>query len=708
MRDRTAARFAWGIGAFCLISLLASLVLLALDARAIDSVLTAQFAWFLNCAITGVLGVLIATRRPRNPIGWLLLAIAVGNAVYLPADFVAIYGQLHGVKPDGWVEWPAWVFNWTGAFGAFLLMILIFVFPNGRLPGPRWRWVAWLAVAGAVLSTVSSMVQVAPQQLSPRLPAVPNPIRAESLSAITSDTGPVSWLLIAALLGLVITSVVIRRRRATGDERVQLRWFTYAALATIALVLLGFAIEPFNGGAGGNISGAGFDLGIGVAVPLTIGLAVMKYGLYDIDVFISRTLVYGSLAVFITAVYVGIAVGIGTLVGSGGKPNLALSILATAIVAVGFQPVRERVQRIANRLVYGKRATPYEVLSEFSGRVADTYAADALLPRMAQVLREGTGAESATVWLRGTAELRPAATYPDGVGKHESLPMGDGSLPVITDATRMVEVRHQGELLGALSVSKRRGEPLTPIEQKLVDDLAHQAGLVLKNVGLSADLQARLDELRASRQRLVHAQDLERRRLERNLHDGAQQHLVALKVKLGLAEMLIGRDPAKAAVTLEQLKGDADDALETLRDLARGIYPPLLADKGLVVALELQARKAAVPVHIQADRVERYPQEVEATVYFCVLEALQNVQKYAQATAVVVRLCHDEETLTFVVEDDGAGFDLATVRKGAGLTNLADRLDALGGSLNVVSTLHVGTTLTGSMPVVSRAVAAVR
>ena len=237
------------------------------------------------------------------------------------------------------------------------------------------------------------MVQVAPQQLSPRLPAVPNPIRAESLSAITSDTGPVSWLLIAALLGLVITSVVIRRRRATGDERVQLRWFTYAALATIALVLLGFAIEPFNGGAGGNISGAGFDLGIGVAVPLTIGLAVMKYGLYDIDVFISRTLVYGSLAVFITAVYVGIAVGIGTLVGSGGKPNLALSILATAIVAVGFQPVRERVQRIANRLVYGKRATPYEVLSEFSGRVADTYAADALLPRMAQVLREGTGAE---------------------------------------------------------------------------------------------------------------------------------------------------------------------------------------------------------------------------------------------------------------------------------------------------------------------------
>ena len=304
---------------------------------------------------------------------------------------------------------------------------------------------------------------------------------------------------------------------------------------------------------------------------------------------------YGSLAVFITAVYVGIAVGIGTLVGSGGKPNLALSILATAIVAIGFQPVRERVQRVANRLVYGKRATPYEVLSEFSGRVAETYAADDVLPRMARVLQEGTGAESATVWLRGLTNCVQQRRIQSSMGTHQAVPMSNGTLPALGDATRAVEVRHQGELLGALSVTKRRGETLTPIEEKLVDDLAHQAGLVLKNVGLSADLQVRLDELRASRQRLVQAQDLERRRLERNLHDGAQQHLVALKVKLGLAEMLLGRDPAKAMATLEQLKGDADEALETLRDLARGIYPPLLADKGLVVALESQARKAIVP-----------------------------------------------------------------------------------------------------------------
>jgi signal transduction histidine kinase len=478
------------------------------------------------------------------------------------------------------------------------------------------------------------------------------------------------------------------------------------AVATSVLLIVGLLL-PQNSSATNDPWTLVNTLGFGVALPTAIGFAVFKYRLYDIDIIISRTLVYGSLAVFITAVYVGIAVGIGTLVGSGGKPNLALSILATAIVAVGFQPVRERIQKVANRLVYGKRATPYEVLSEFSGRVAETYAADEVLPRMARVLQEGTGAESATVWLRGMAELRPAATFPDAVGAHQSVAMSNGSLPALADATRAVEVRHQGELLGALSVTKRRGEALTPIEQKLIDDLAHQAGLVLKNVGLSADLQARLVELRASRQRLVSAQDMERRRLERNLHDGAQQHLVALKVKLGLAEMLLGRDPAKAAATLEQLKGDADEALETLRDLARGIYPPLLADKGLRVALQSQARKATVPVTVEAEGVGRYSQDVEATVYFCALEALQNVQKYAGASSIVVRLSESSDTLGFEVDDDGAGFDTATAKRGAGLTNMADRLDALGGSLDVSSTPGAGTRVHGTLPVQSRAAAAV-
>jgi signal transduction histidine kinase len=267
-------------------------------------------------------------------------------------------------------------------------------------------------------------------------------------------------------------------------------------------------------------------------------------------------------------------------------------------------------------------------------------------------------------------------------------------------------VQHQGELLGALSVSKRAGESLTPIEEKLLKDLASQAGLVLKNVGLTAQLLQRLEELRASRQRLVAAQDEERRRLERNLHDGAQQNLVALKVKLGLAEMFTERDPARARATLAELKTDTDEALETLRDLARGIYPPLLADRGLVAALESQARKATVPVAVETDGVDRYPKEIEAAVYFCVLEALQNVQKYAGGSPATVRLRASADALTFAVEDEGAGFDAATQSKGSGLQNMEDRLDALGGSVTVASTPGRGTRVAGTIPIAAALAAA--
>ena len=368
---------------------------------------------------------------------------------------------------------------------------------------------------------------------------------------------------------------------------------------------------------------------------------------------------------------------------------------------------RERLQKIANRLVYGKRATPYEVLSEFSERVAETYAAEDALPKMARVLAEGTGAEQATVWLRTGDELRPSASWPAPESVNGNGPVvavrpvaiAGSDIPVIPGADRAAAVRHQGELLGALSVTKRAGETLTPIEDKLLDDLAHQGGLVLKNVGLTAELLQRLEELRASRQRLVAAQDEERRRLERNLHDGAQRNLVALKVKLGLAEMFAEKDPARAKATLAELKADTDEALETLRDLARGIYPPLLADKGLAAALESQARKATLPVEVVADGVGRFSQDIEAAVYFRVLEALQNVQKYAAASRATVRLRTEADELRFEVDDDGAGFDAASAKKGSGLTNMEDRLDALGGGVVVDSAPGRGTQLRGHVPV---------
>jgi signal transduction histidine kinase len=694
---------AWGIAGFAYLIIGFAIALAIMNGPALRNI--DLVGAFVQAAVPSIaialVGGLIASRQPRNPIGWLLLFGATATALQGLAGQYAVHTVMvdRGSLPG--VEWMAWLGSTVGGLvypGTVVLILLLF--PNGRLPSTRWRSVMWLDLALAAVNNGLGFLDPAPIA-SPGVPSVPNPLVLAHINGL--EMGPIGYVVFLGGLLVVLAaavSLVIRLRRARGAEREQVRWVAYAlgttVLISIAYTLAGLAVPTLQNNVVGNvIVVAGFGLGL----PAAIGVAMLRYHLYDIDIVISRTLVYGTLAVLITAVYVGIAVGIGTLVGSGGKPNLGLSILATAIVAVGFQSVRERLQKIANRLVYGKRATPYQVLSEFSGRVAESYAAEDVLPRMASVLRDGTGAELATVWVRADGRLRRAAASPVSNAGAEPLDLNGSSSPEIPGADRSVLVRHQGEVLGALTITKRRGESITPIEVKLMDDLAHQAGLVLKNVGLTADLQARLVDLRASRQRLVAAQDDERRRLERNLHDGAQQHLVALKVKLGLAEMLASRDPERARATVAELKHDADEALETLRDLARGIYPPLLADRGLPTALQAQARKATLPVTIEADGIGRYSQDTEAALYFCILEALQNIQKYAQASSAVVRLREDGDRLSVEVADDGRGFDVSTTIRGNGLTNMEDRLDALGGTLQIASSPGNGTTLRMILPV---------
>ena len=419
--------------------------------------------------------------------------------------------------------------------------------------------------------------------------------------------------------------------------------------------------------------------------------------MFDIDVVINKAVLFGALAVFITVVYVAIVVGVGALVGSQASP--VLSAAAAAVVALAFQPLRRRAQRVADRLVYGKRATPYEVLSEFSERVGQTYASDELLPRMARALGEGTGAARADVWVRVGKELRSEAIWPEDAGPLPARPIASSEETANTASSLFEPVRHRGELLGALSIEKRPGESLAATEEKLVRDLAAQAGLVMRNAGLTEDLLDTIEQLRTSRQRLVSAQDEERRRLERNLHDGAQQQLVALAVKLRLAEQVAERDPAKVKELLAGLQSDAGDALENLRDLARGIYPPLLADKGLVAALESQARKSTIAIAIEADGVGRYPQEAEAAVYFSCLEALQNVAKYASASRATISLSDGDGRLRFAVKDDGVGFDQSETSYGTGLQGIADRLAALDGMAEVTSVPGGGTTVSGSVPV---------
>jgi signal transduction histidine kinase len=692
-----ARRIVWSIVALDL----AMLVLIGLSAQ-----LAAKYAAAYGSGVANVLfpislvasmgiGALIAIKRPYHPVGWLLLASATAFMVDQGAiqNFViyAIHVR-HRAVPGGDLVGSMESMMWLLGI-APIAIFLPLVFPTGTLLSRRWRPVLWISVVATFAAFLGNGLSPSTDQTSYIVGVRP----VHLLEPLASIAGALSFAFPLVPLCVIagITAMALRYRRGSGDERHQIKWMLFAS----GFYVFGFVSSLIPGLLGHNIPVLQ-DFGVLglVLVPVAAAIAVLRYRLYDIDIVISRTLVYGALAAFITAVYVGIVVGVGTLVGSGGRPNLVLSIVATAIVAVAFQQVRERLQKVANRLVYGKRATPYEVLAQFSERVAETYAAEEALPRMARVLAEGTGAQRALVWLRAGTLLRPAAAWPATGAGEEPVPLVADDLPDLP-GEEAIAVRHQGELLGALSVSKRTGESLTPIESKLLNDLAHQAGLVLKNVGLSAELLGRLEDLRASRQRLVAAQDEERRRLERNLHDGAQQNLVAIKVKLGLVDVFAERDPGRAKALLVELKADTDEALDTLRDLARGIYPPLLADKGLGAALESQARKATLPVSIDADGIGRYPQEIESAIYFCVLEALQNVQKHADAGRVTVRLSEEDGRLRLEVDDDGKGFDMAMHRKGSGTVNMEDRFNALGGSIHLASAPGSGTHLRGDVPV---------
>ena len=623
-----------------------------------------------------ILGIVIASRRPENAIGWLLLAagLALGltgfSRAYALHVLVAEPGSLPGGQAAGWIANALW------PIPVGMLPFLFLLFPTGRLSSRRWRPALWFAIVSLELLLVGTVVFATSVWNEPFTLA--DTARSGGSFALTLFV--VVLFLQPMAAGVSFVSVVVRYRGSVGDERIQLKWFVTAAL----FVLLTFTATLVTNLPVAQIS---FDLAL-VFLYVAIGVAILKHRLYDIDVIISKAVVYGILGAFITVVYVAIVVVVGAFIGA----TQFLSLVATAVVAIAFQPARDRAKRTANRVIYGKRATPYEVLSGFSERVSETYGGEDILPRMARLLAEGTGATDATVWLRVDDEMRPAATWPVPAQPRTSIASDADGLPTFPDVDAAVAVRHGSDLLGALTVTKPPSDPILPEEDKLLADLAAQAGLVLENFRL-------IEDLRSSRLRLVAAQDEERRRLERNIHDGAQQQLVALAVKVRLAEGLVGQDEQRQREALHGILDDAQDALENLRDLARGIYPPLLADRGLPEAIEAQARKAPFPVTVDHDGVGRYPRDVEAAVYFSVLEALQNVAKYAEASNVVVRLRRDRGDLAFSVEDDGRGFDVRATPYGMGLQNMADRLAALGGTLDVRSAPDQGTTVSGRIPI---------
>ena len=580
---------------------------------------------------------------------------------------------------------------------------MFLIFPTGTLPSPRWRPVAIAAAIATAISLIGFIFT--PRQVALPAPGgvsltFPNPLGMPALRFDTLGTIPGLGVLTALVFVAAVAALVVRYRSGAPELRQQIKWVAFAAGAevvsqvalTIALITAG------NDAPVTTVIGLASGLLALLGIPIAITIAILRHGLYQIDVIINRTVVYGLLAAAVTGVYIVIVAGIGALAGYGGGP--LLTVAAAVLIAVLFQPLRRRAQRVANRVVYGERATPYQVLSEFADAMARTLPLEEQLDRMVALLASGTGATGVEVWFTVGSTLQPAATWPQAATQPPPRTVsGDDGLSAFADATAAFPVRQDDEPLGVVALHKPKNEPLSPTETALAQHVASQAALVVRNVRLNAELRNTIEELRASRRRLVEAQDAERRKIERNLHDGAQQQLVALGVQLGLLDRFARDVPGAGNVTgaIPGLQQMLHDALDDLRDLARGIYPPLLADRGLAAALEAQARKVPVPTTVESDGIGRYDQQVEATVYFCTLEALQNVAKYAGATAAVVRLAEADGWLTFQIQDDGRGFEPGAAT-GSGLQGMADRLDAIGGSLEVETRPGAGTVIRGLIP----------
>ena len=644
----------------------------------------------------------LIVRRAGNLVGWFMLAEGAFTAVMIAGSAYAVFGvkahpgTLPAAAAVGALAEAVFVLT------AINLAALFLVFPTGRLPSPRWRPAA---VAGVVLTglTLAAFV-VSTRQVALPAPGgisltYPNPLAVRPLR-------PVAWLgtqsglaaVFPLLLAGALVSLALRYRRGGQRLRQQMKWLGLAiagVLATMSseawpsrparpgkpLQTVPYAITPFL---------------VYFGIPAAMAIAILRRRLFDIDVIISRALLFTLLSAGVTAVYAAIVFGIGTFAGHRSDP--LLTIAAAVAIALVFQPLRQRASLLANRLVYGQRATPYQVLSDFAADMAGQLDLGDALDRMVSLLAGAAGASRVEAWIRVGAELRPGAVWPGGSAPSAAMRLnGAAELPVLDPGARVVPVRHGDDLLGAISLSKPPSEPLTSTEDSLLQHLASQASLVMRNAQLTAELRATIEELLASRRRLVEAQDAERRRIERNLHDGAQQQLIALAIQLGLlAES--ADDPDLIRQAIPDLKAQLSAALDDLRALARGIYPPLLAEQGLVMALRAQSARSPVPVLLEADQVGRYPQDTESTVYFCALEALQNVAKHARASRATVRLAGSGDTLEFSVSDDGAGFPAAGTSHGSGLQGMSDRLAAHGGTLTVRSHPGQGTTITGRLP----------
>ena len=540
---------------------------------------------------------------------------------------------------------------------------------------------------------------------------------------LRSGVAALIWVL-ATLLAL--PAVRLRYVRSAGHDKERMQWLgiglvTAADLALIAAVLHLLVGWPAAVGA--------VAAGAALAVPLCLAVAEWRAVAACGGRVLVRVLSLAGASMLVAACYLVVVAGLGMAPGNPAEREiLGLSMLAAAVAAIVYLPVRGRLAAFATRFVYGAREAPDEVLRTFGSRMTRAVAMDELLLQLAESLRKTMDLTRAEIYTGGGDVLERTVSVPDAgsgsivlTGRERPIVVGAGVsgsawasvwLPALLDRRERAQLRvapisHAGELLGLIVVERpARADAFTDEDDRVLTELAREAGLAFHNASLDSALQTTLDalrkqagELRESRARIVASGDAERRRVERDLHDGAQQHLVALAINLRLARDIVAEDPAGADEMLGQMAGDVQLTIKELRELAHGIYPPLLADGGLGDALRAAASRSPLTVGVTVDdSVGRYTSEVEAAVYFSCLEALQNAAKHAQGATVELRVWAESGGLLFAVTDDGPGFDPQAARGGHGFVNMSDRLGAVGGTVRWDSEPGKGATISGSVP----------
>ncbi|HEX5937198.1 MAG TPA: ATP-binding protein [Actinomycetota bacterium] len=641
------------------------------------------------------LGRLIVTRA-GNVLGWVFLVMGASLALGLPAEgYLDVAYQEPYVASLPGTEIAGLLASVFPALMAYSIPMLFLLFPTGSPPTPRWHWVIWVWLTGTILSGIWLLFRPGSVYSEPDRYSIPNPIGLEFLRPLEPLLLNAGVAIVLASAVAAVVSLVVRFRRARGEERQQITWLLLVAIVAALLMLTMFVVDLL-GIEQNDVLWIALLMVLVLGIPGATALAIFRYRLYDVDVVVSKTIAYAGLGLGIAVAYGAIVIGLGALIGD--ESSEALRLGAAIVVAIAVQPAWSLFNRLANRIVYGGRATPYQVMAEFGDRITQIPSVDQLLPDMAEAAAKGVGARAARVRMflprPESADRVQSATWPSGAGVGEP----DLTLPI----------EHAGEAIGDLSVVKSPGDPLRPTERTLLEDLAAHAGIGLENARLSVDLErraeelsAQTEELRRSRERLVTVRDAQRHRLEQELRDGVGAEIASIRDEIRDDAERVVVYPDAVRSSLERLSERATEALDDLREVARGIFPPLLSDEGLAAALGALARRTGPGTQLSilgGSTDVRYDPAVEAAIYFCCVQALQNAQRHAPGRRVDLTLIHAAGEVSFAVRDRGAGFDVEHASGGEGLQIMRDRIAALGGSITIDSAPGAGTTVTGALP----------